>query len=222
MKDISKSFELELLPNQSLIRVDAKEGRYYTKEGDPLNIKYTSVTTFLKSHYDQTFLEEWRDRVGDEQAEKISTQAKRRGNSMHLLFEKYLLNEDYKKGAMTVNLVQFNKIKSLLDRHVTKIYGIELQLYSPIMKLAGTCDALVLWDNQLTLLDWKTSKYPKKPEYIESYFSQSTLYCLMLKELYDIVVDRFKVIISVDHDRPQIFNEMVEDHKERVLQMVKL
>jgi genome maintenance exonuclease 1 len=59
----------------------------------PTNEKYPSVTTVL-SNYKKEGIIQWRKRIGEEQANKISTQASRRGTKVHKLCENYLNNED--------------------------------------------------------------------------------------------------------------------------------
>ena len=62
---------------------------YETPEGN----KYPSITTVL-SVRNKKGLFEWRKRVGEEVANKISTGAARRGTRMHSLFEQYLRQEE--------------------------------------------------------------------------------------------------------------------------------
>ena len=66
-----------------------EEGRrYVTPEGR----KYPSVTTVLSS-YNKKAIYEWRQRVGNEEANKIAGRASRRGTQLHTLCEKYILGE---------------------------------------------------------------------------------------------------------------------------------
>ena len=53
-------------------------------------------------------------------------------------------------------------LKPLIDKHVTKVFATECPLYSDHLQLAGTCDAIVEWDGVPTIVDWKTSRRPKK------------------------------------------------------------
>ena len=72
---------------------------YETPDGN----KYPSITTVL-SVRNKKGLMEWRKRVGEEEANKISRQAAGRGTAVHKLAEDYLDNvEDWNKGAMPAN-----------------------------------------------------------------------------------------------------------------------
>ena len=72
-----------------LQQVNENGTRYYvTPEGN----KYPSITTVLAA-YNIGYIMEWRKRVGEEQANKISRQASGRGTRIHTLCEKYIDNE---------------------------------------------------------------------------------------------------------------------------------
>ena len=72
-----------------LQQVNENGTRYYvTPEGN----KYPSITTVL-SAYNIGHIMEWRKRVGEEQANKISRQASGRGTRIHTLCEKYIDNK---------------------------------------------------------------------------------------------------------------------------------
>ena len=81
------------------------EGRYYIT---PSGKRLPSVTTVLGRKLDKTALLEWKARVGEEEANKISTQAANRGTAIHLIAEKYLLNQDtYPPKTMPANIDTF-------------------------------------------------------------------------------------------------------------------
>ena len=74
---------------EKLVRVDGDNGRRYVLEGqDPM----PSVTTILSGTKDQTFLKEWEERVGKENAERIRNDAATVGTHMHNVVERLLLN----------------------------------------------------------------------------------------------------------------------------------
>ena len=60
---------------------------------NPEGLKYPSITTVLGRRPDKVkSLNEWRQRVGNEQANKISGKAARRGTVFHNMVEDYLQN----------------------------------------------------------------------------------------------------------------------------------
>ena len=68
--------------------ITTEEGRVYKVPGGKL---YPSITTVLSS-YNKKAIMEWRKRVGDEEANRISRMASGRGTKLHNTIEKYLLN----------------------------------------------------------------------------------------------------------------------------------
>lgn len=209
-------FKHDLLPQITLERIDQPSGRVYkTPEG---NI-YPSVTSIL-SKIDNLKLQQWRARVGDDVADRVSTQAKLRGSAIHLLCEKYLLNRpDYAKGTMPFNLVQFNSLKPMLDAHVGLIRAIEYQLYCDDLKTAGTADLIADWDQQLSIVDFKTSKTEKPEHYINNYFLQATAYSMMAKSRCNLDISQIVIIIVVDHQHPQVFVKQTKQYRQQVLDL---
>ena len=87
--------------------VTKKSGRKYTTpKGD-----YPSITTIL-GQKSKAAIMAWRDRIGHEEANRISSQAARRGTAVHTMCEKYVNNDsEYAKDAMPNILHDFNRIK---------------------------------------------------------------------------------------------------------------
>lgn len=195
--------------------IDGK--RYYVL---PDGKKFRSVTTVLGEKLDKTALLEWRKKVGESEANKISTQAARRGTAVHSIAERYVLNEqDYLQQSMPSGVDAFNSIKSLLDRHVDNLLGVELPLYSVAMNTAGRCDLIGEFDGVPSVIDFKTSRKPKKEEWIESYFLQTTCYSMMFERMYKIKIPQVAILIAVDHEEPQLFVKDCGQYVDRVLEI---
>jgi len=166
---------------------------YVTPNGD----KYASVTTILAEHGKQGILE-WRARVGEEKANKISKQATTRGTSVHAIIEKYLHNEDVSKVEMLPNVKSlFVRMKEELNR-VNNIHCLETRLFSHELRMAGTVDCIAEHNGVLSVIDFKTSIRLKKKEYISSYFMQGSAYASMFTEMTQIPIDRVVILIGVD------------------------
>ena len=69
--------------------VTTESGRVYTT---PAGKKYPSITTVLSAYNKQAIME-WRQAVGEEKANKISTKASNRGTRLHTICEDYLQNK---------------------------------------------------------------------------------------------------------------------------------
>lgn len=209
------SFIHKFVPRQSLRQVTRESGvRHYevTETGE----MFPSVTTIL-SALDPGWLEKWKKRVGEKKASDVGSQARERGTAVHLLAEKYLMNEpDWKKGSMPFNLIEFKKIKKYLDENVDEIYGIELPLFSRRLKTAGTTDLFCRWKGRKYVLDFKTSTREKKEDKIENYFVQTTAYAEMIEELYGEKIDGIVIAMIVDHSEPLIFEKSRHEYMDRV------
>ena len=131
MNKRSKYFDLQYLPEYALPTETVNGKRHYiTPDGN----RYPSVTTVL-STMSSDGIAAWRKRVGEEAANKVSTQASGRGTKVHQIAEDYLRNKDnYLDGHMPANIETFNQIEQYLDLHVDQVYGNEIALYSDDLK----------------------------------------------------------------------------------------
>lgn len=184
--------------------------KYVTPNGDA----YPSVTTIL-SAYNKKAIQEWRERVGEEAANKISTQASTRGTRLHSLCETYLLNE---LSPLKLNSVMpdakelFVKIKPKLDANIGKIYSLEQALYSDKLKIAGRVDCIAEWNGELSVIDFKTASKEKNEEWIQNYFMQCSAYAEMFEERTGRPINQIVVAIAVSSGDTQIFVKEKEDY----------
>ena len=183
-----------------------EKGRVYRVPGGEL---YPSITTVL-SAYNKKAIMEWRQRVGEEKANEISRKASGRGTKLHNTVEKYLLNEmsDIKIQTMMPDIKEmFFDMRKIIDENIGDIYGIEQPLYSHKLKLAGRCDCIAEWNNELAIVDWKTASRTKDKDHIQNYFMQATAYAEMFEERTGRSIDTIVVVIAVQSESPQLFVE---------------
>lgn len=206
--------KLEPLPT---VEVDGK--RHYVT---PNGVKLPSVTTVL-GHFKKDKILEWRKRVGEEEANKVSNRAATRGTKFHSLMERYLGNENNIFEDVMPDMRQaFNDIKSTLDK-IDNIHYIESPLWSERLGLAGRTDVIAEYDGVLSIIDFKTSLKPKKEEWIDNYFEQGTAYSLMYKERVGNPINQIVIIISVDgQPEPQIFIKEPIDYVDSLINKVWL
>ena len=179
------------------------KGRLYT---DPDGNKYPSITTVLSILSEDT-IREWRARVGEEEANRISKQASSRGTTVHNIIEKYIANDpDYIKDEMPHNIQTFKDVQPILDECVTKVYQQEAPLYSKHLGLAGRVDLVGQWNGVDSIIDWKTSRKFKKKEWISNYFMQCSAYAIMWEERTGVPIKQLVVCIAGDMG-PQVFIE---------------
>ena len=198
-----KIFDHQFYEFDQLKTVTLHDKRFYELPDGSLAM---SVTTVLGNAMDKTGLLEWRKRVGEEEANRISTQAATRGTAIHLLAERYLLNEeDWKRNAMPANLFSFSEIRPILDANIGKVYAIEAPLYSYKLRAAGRSDCIADWNGVPSIIDFKTSRKPKEEKWIQSYFLQATTYAMMMYERTGLIIPQLAIVVAVDGSEPQIF-----------------
>ena len=131
---------------------------------------YPSITSVLGSQ-PKPSLDAWRERVGDEEADRLMKESAKLGTAVHDLCERYLSNQNLLMVNDEARGV-FNRLRFLLG-NINNIVGLEIPLYSDILKLAGTADCIAEYNGVLSVIDFKTSKRAKKEEWIEDYFIQA-------------------------------------------------
>lgn len=215
-----KIFKHNFVPTVELTTETIDGQRHYVLPDGLTKLK--SVTTVLSEKMDKTALLEWRARVGEEEAKRISTQAARRGTAIHSIAERYVLNEEkfYGEKEMPINIESFKPIKQILDDHVDNILGVEIPLYSKTLGCAGRTDLVAEYDGTLSIIDFKTSRKPKKAEWIENYFIQATCYSMMFEWMYKFSVPQIVIVITVDDEKtPQVFKLERSQFVNRVLEV---
>ena len=128
--------------------------RYYVT---PKGNKYVSITSLLGNLSKQSIIE-WRRRVGEAEANKISRQASSRGTRVHNICESYIQNQvGILEGELPDAIEMFNSIVPLLDR-IDNIHVVEGALFSDDLGVAGRTDLIGEFDEKLSVIDYKTSR----------------------------------------------------------------
>jgi hypothetical protein len=218
VKSPSSPWKTDFVSLPPICSSDTPSGRWYVT---PAGNRYPSVTTFLSRFSDNSWLDSWRSRVGEEQVARVSTQAKRRGTSVHGILEKIILGDRfYSRGEMPNNLQMAEGMANALRARARIIKGVEIGLWSDKLQIAGRADCLGTFDRLMSIIDFKTSKYPKKIEDIEGYFLQTTLYALMVEELLGLYVPQLVVMIGVDFEDPQIFIQRKAQYVSKIMDLI--
>ena len=177
--------------------------RYCTPTGE----RYPSITTVLSILSKDSILE-WRARVGNEEANRVSRVAAGRGTSVHSIVEDYLNNKELDLQKRMPNAsAAFRSIRPILDQGIGEIYMQESPLYSDHLRVAGRCDLVAEFNGKLSVVDIKTSSRPKSRDDVHAYFMQEAAYAIMFEERTGIPVNRLVTIMSVDFSEPIVFVE---------------
>ena len=161
---------------------------YLTPDGD----KTPSVTTILGATKDMTQLNEWRKRVGEENAKQITKEAAGVGTAMHGNLERFLAGLDRMPGNNPVHV----KANAMADRiiaeglsKVNEVWAMEQSLYYPGL-YSGTTDLVGVYDGEPAVMDHKQTNKPKKKEWVEDYYLQLVAYILAHNEVYKTDIKR--------------------------------
>ena len=175
--------------------------RYYdTPDGK----KLVSITSVISHHNRETFAK-WRQRVGVEEANKITKAATSRGTDMHTLTEHYLLNQKL-PSVQPLSEFLFKQAKPTLEK-IDNIHAIEQSLFSKQLGVAGTVDCIAEYEGELAVIDFKTSKKPKPEKWVEGYYIQCAAYACMLYEMTGISVKKFVIIMSCEDGECVVYEQ---------------
>ena len=163
--------------------------------------KIPSVTTILsatQSEEKKASLDRWRERVGYQEAQRITQQAATRGTEMHYVLENYIDGKGYlnlsPEGAQA-RLMAHEIVQNLEKLKV--VWGNEVSLaYDD--RWAGATDVVGLYDEQPTIIDFKQSNKPKREEYVEDYYYQIAAYSLAHKKQYGPITQGLICVCTKD------------------------
>ena len=205
------------------LSVKTEEGKrlYQTPQGK----SYPSVTT-VTGILSKDAIHSWRQRIGEEKADQITRAATSRGNEVHKLAELYLKNELFSQSPLfdepkTNNYKMFEALSSVLDNKIGIVRAIEAPLYSDVLRVGGRVDLVAEWDNELAVIDFKTSSKPKKERWIDNYFMQSSAYAFMFEELTKISINKIVIAIALENLGTQIFIKNANDYIQQFIDLRK-
>ena len=216
---MDKQFELCLSDLQKLPRRNVNGSRVYeTPDGS----YYPSVTT-ITGQMNKKAINEWRARVGEKVANQITKQASARGTSIHKLCEHYILGTMDDVKIMPSNKEMFSSMANHLAKTIGKVYAVEGFLYSDFLRAAGQVDMIAEYNGVLSVVDFKTSKKKKNPDWIENYFVQEAAYSFMFEERTQLHVGQLVTVIGVDgEDEPQVFIKNTKERNQYLLKFLEL
>ena len=209
-----------------LERVDLEIGRHYL---DSNQKPVPSVTTVLSgTSKSKDGLIQWRNRVGEEEAERIIKQSTDIGTAVHEAIENYLNGRPWNNFEDTHDQLLAKNISDKFIKDglngITEIWGLEVGLLLDNL-YAGTADCVGEYEGIPTLIDFKTAKKIKKREWIEDYFLQGCAYANAHNVMFGTKIEQI-VILMVDRNaifqefivRPTEFNFLTRKWKNRLIE----
>ena len=136
-----------------------------------------SVTTILDACTDKTWLIEWKKRVGEVEAKRISTESSNIGTLVHSCLEHHIQktqtskknNLVYQLASKMANAIIVNGLK-----HIPVVWGVEAKLYYEDL-YAGTTDLVGLWKNKPAIIDFKQQKIRRQKKIFKIIFYRGWL-----------------------------------------------
>mgnify|MGYP001354554433 CR=1 FL=1 len=178
--------------------------RYYTLPSGKKAPSITSITSFYNR---QTFIN-WRKKIGEEEANKITKVATDRGTKFHDLVEKYLSNEDVSslKDVLPSTKARWIAARESLNK-IDNIHALEKPLYSEYFGIAGRVDCIAEYEGELAVIDFKTSKKIKPEKWLQNYFVQETAYACMYYEMTGISVKKIVTLMVADNGDVKVYEK---------------
>ena len=213
-------------------KIDSPSGRVYeTPDGI-----YPSITTILGATSDKSFLVRWRKKVGDAEADRIVNEAAERGTAVHDYIEQYFKQTELSFSQFYENSGLLNEKTNVrqptraiikeCERNKFTPYAQEIPLWHPKLKYAGRVDGIGLWNDTLSIIDFKTSRKKKYPSTIKNYYIQCTAYAVAHNYLFNTQINNFAIVIGGDQVDMQLFEGKVINYipelKFRVKQFYEL
>ena len=190
-----------------LKRQESDKGRFYL---DSKNHPVPSVTTVLnKTSNKEDSIQQWRNRVGEEEANRIIKQSTDIGTMVHEALELYLNEQEWRNfsdnqdGVLAERMTE-KFIESGLNS-ITEVWGLEVGLILDGL-YAGTADCVGKINGVPSLIDFKTARKMKKREWIEDYFLQCCAYANAHNVMFDTDINQIVILMI---DRNLIFQEFI-------------
>lgn len=225
---VAKEFKwakpIKELTRTDIERIDGGPLRLYEVDG----VRYPSVTSVLGIFSKlEKGLDEWRDRIGHEEADKIVKEAADRGTHLHLISEMYLNNKLDRSLLKGQASVLFRQIKKHIDG-ISLVLGTESTLYNKELGYAGSADCIAIHDGDLCIIDFKNSRsridlnkdYGRKKLF--KYQLQTALYALALEDMIGLVPNKSLIIVgNMDNFDASVFKEDMDKFKDEARLVVE-
>ena len=181
---------------------------------------YPSITSIL-SLQSKPGLDEWKEKVGHAEASKIMKESSELGTKVHSLCESYLYNEKLKCDDMEAIDV-FNRLRFVLG-NINNIYCLEAPLHSDMLRVAGTVDCVAEYNGVLSVIDFKTSRKPKREEWIEDYFIKAFFYSAAFFEMTGAIPEQIVILVAIRNEFDvQVFKKPLRDMEKYIDKLIQI
>ena len=190
-RNIKKSYDRILEISEDAKQITMPDSRYYRRNGE----YYPSITYVLSAYPKGKFFEDWLKKVGYS-ADYIVKKAGEEGTQVHEMIEAFLNGEELNfLGANGRPLYHpdvwqmFLRFVDWWEEYNPTLIETEVHLFSDEIKVAGTCDMVCEIDNELWIIDFKTSNNLQT-----TYDLQTAVYGKCYEECYGKTPDRYGIL----------------------------
>jgi len=156
----------------------------------------TTIIQATQSDDKKASLAKWRQKVGENEAEKIRDEAARRGTAMHEFLEMHVRGDKLldlsSEGLAARSMARIIIEQGLKD--IEEIWGSEVTLFYPGL-YAGQTDLCGIYSGRESIIDFKQTNKPKRREWIEDYFLQLAAYAMAHDVIYHTCVDQGVILM---------------------------
>lgn len=187
------------------INREVKNGKRHYRTPDGRAVP--SVTTVLSATKDMTHLHAWRKRVGQSEAQRITTESANIGTVMHSSLEKHVKGEDRKPGSNLIQQMAHKMANVIIDNGLTgidEVWGSEINLFYPEL-YAGTTDLVGVYKGEPCIMDFKQSRRLKKKEWVDDYYLQLVAYSEAHNKMYGTNIRTGRMFICTQNCEYQTF-----------------
>jgi len=178
----------------------------------PEGRKLPSVTKVLSATADKSFLIEWRERIGDKEADRILKEATEViGTKLHSYIEWKLGVGEKPKLLPLVQMMAEAIIRKGVNK-LNEIWGIEVSLYIHDL-YSGRADCIGVYNGKPAIIDFKNSQKAKKREWLDDYFCQGVAYAEAHNQEFSTEIETVVLMIATKDGQYQEFSITGEEYK---------
>ena len=182
-----KKYNRILQISEDYQQITLPDSRYYKRNGE----YYPSITYVLSCYPKGKYFQDWLKKVGYS-ADYIVKKAGEDGTQVHEMIEDYLNNKELTFLSPNGNPLydpniwqMFLKFVEWWETYKPTLLETEVHLFSDEIKVAGTCDLVCEIDDELWVIDFKTSNSLQT-----TYELQTSVYTKCYEECFGKKVDR--------------------------------
>ena len=171
-----------------------------------------SPSRVLNATSDKSFLEKWRKKIGDKEADRIVAHSIAVGKSMHSYLEGKIKNEEgdilynfNPNKKLATELAKLIITKGLKDK-LQEVWGVEARVHFGEY-YRGITDLVGVYEDEPCIVDFKQKRKPQYESYssVQNYFTQMAAYGMAHNRMCKTKIKKGVVLIATHDHKFQRF-----------------